>query len=319
MKKAVKAGLITAAVLVVIGALIFVLTAYSVGWNFNKLGEGRYETKTYEVKEEFSNVSLKTDTADIAFVPSDDGNCKVVCDEEKNKKYSVAATDGVLTVEVVDTRKWYERTSWFSSENITVYLPRTEYASLVVEGSTGAVEIPEKFSFDNVDVTVSTGSVKCFARATGSVKITASTGDVYVENVSAGLLDLTVSTGKITASGVTCDGDVKIAVSTGKTVASDIRCENFISTGSTGDISLKSVIAAQKFTIQRSTGGVKFEGCDAAGIYVKTSTGDVIGSLLSEKVFITNTNTGETDVPKTSGGGRCEITTSTGDIKIQIG
>lgn len=60
-----------------------------------------------------------------------------------------------------------------------------------------------------------------------------------------------------------------------------------------------------------------FIGCDAAEIYVKTSTGDVTGSLLSGKSFVTDTSTGEVNVPASSGG-KCEIKTSTGNIKISV-
>jgi len=81
---------------------------------------------------------------------------------------------------------------------------------------------------------------------------------------------------------------------------------------------LKNVNAAEKFSIERSTGDVKFDGCDAAEVFVKTDTGDVTGTLLSEKVFIVETDTGKVDVPKTVNGGRCEITTDTGDINISI-
>ena len=56
----------------------------------------------------------------------------------------------------------------------------------------------------------------------------------------------------------------------------------------------------------------------AAEILIKTDTGDVKGSLLSEKVFVVQTDTGSIDVPKTVSGGRCEITTDTGDIKISL-
>ena len=42
------------------------------------------------------------------------------------------------------------------------------------------------------------------------------------------------------------------------------------------------------------------------------------GSLLSEKLFLAQTNTGSVKVPKTSAGGHCEIATGTGDIKITI-
>ena len=98
----------------------------------------------------------------------------------------------------------------------------------------------------------------------------------------------------------------------------DIECKNVISSGNTGDISLKNVNAAEKISIERSTGDVRFDGCDAAEIFVKTDTGDVAGTLLSDKVFIVETDTGSVDVPKTVTGGQCEITTSTGDINISI-
>lgn len=83
-------------------------------------------------------------------------------------------------------------------------------------------------------------------------------------------------------------------------------------------MTLKNVIAAETFSIERSTGKVRFDGCDAAEILVKTGTGDVKGTLLSEKIFIARSNTGRVDVPQTVTGGRCEIITSTGDIEIHI-
>ena len=58
--------------------------------------------------------------------------------------------------------------------------------------------------------------------------------------------------------------------------------------------------------------------CDASEIFVKTDTGDVRGTLLSEKVFIIKTSAGDVSVPETVTGGKCEISTDTGDIKIGI-
>ena len=80
---------------------------------------------------------------------------------------------------------------------------------------------------------------------------------------------------------------------------------------------MKNVIATEKFSIKRSTGDVKFDSCDAAEIFVETDTGDVNGSLLTNKVFITKTDTGRINVPNSITGGKCEIITNTGDIKIQ--
>ena len=122
----------------------------------------------------------------------------------------------------------------------------------------------------------------------------------------------------MTVSGVTGREDITIGVSTGAVSLNDISCRSIISRGTTGSISLDQVTAAERFSIERSTGDVQFSRCDAAELYVKTNTGNVTGSLLTDKVFVTDTDTGRVEVPQTAVGGRCEIRTNTGDIKIEI-
>ncbi len=56
----------------------------------------------------------------------------------------------------------------------------------------------------------------------------------------------------------------------------------------------------------------------ACEIYIKAGTGDVSGILLSDKIYVVNTNTGKVNVPNSVNGGRCEITTTTGDVKITV-
>lgn len=320
MGKATKIWLIIAASLVVLGLIAFAVVMTANHWDFSKLGTVKYETNTYEISEEFNNILINTKTADIIFFPSDDEKCKVVCYEQQNMKHSVAVVDGALTVNVVDTREWYDNIVVFSftSPDITVYLPQAEYASLLIEASTGDIEIPKDFKFEGIDVSAGTGDVKCCASASELIKIKLSTGDICVENVSAGTLDLSVSTGDVTASSITCEGDVAVSVTTGDTKLTDVACKSVASSGSTGDITLKNVIATETFSIERSTGDVKFDCCDAAEIFVNADTGDVTGTLLSEKVFIARADTGSVDVPKTVTGGRCEVTTDTGDIDIRI-
>ena len=296
--------------LVIVASLLFV------GCILVKLSTVKYETNTYEVGNAFSDISMPTDTADILFALSDDGKCKVECYEKENAKHSVTVENDVLVVR--SNKSWYDYIGFtFSSPKITVYLPKTVYNALSINGSTGNVDIPKDYSFENADISLSTGNVDFCAAASESIKINTSTGNINIENISAGSLDLSVSTGRVTVSGVTCENSITVGVSTGKVILTDISCTSVISSGTTGSISLSNVIAANKFSVDRSTGNVKFSGCDAGEIYVKTSTGNVTGSFLSNKVFITDTNTGSVDVPKTAAGGRCEINTSTGDIKIK--
>lgn len=319
MRKKTKIWLVIATALVVVGCVIFGGVMTMLQWDFTKLSTVKYETNDYEIDENYKNISIVTDTADIVFVPSQNSKSSVVCYEQKNVKHSVTVKDDTLVIAVVDTRKWYEYIGInIGTPKITVYLPNAEYEKLFIKESTGNVEIPNNFRFESMDISTSTGDVKNDASASESIKIKTGTGNIRVENISAEALDLSVSTGEITVCDVICQGDVKIHVSTGKTKLTDVACKNLTSSGNTGDISLKNVIATEKFSLERSTGDVKFDGCDAAEISVKTDTGDVTGTLLSEKVFLAETDTGRVEVPKTATGGRCEITTDTGDIRIKI-
>lgn len=311
--------------LIILLSLILVVCIIMIGvmsannWDFSKLSTSKYETNIYELQEDFNAISIFSDTADITFLPSNSTKCQVVCREYANTSHAVGINSDTLQIKTVDTRKWYEYIGInFDKIAITVYLPKTEYTSLLIEESTGDIEIPSAFRFENVDISLSTGDVDFSASATGTIKIHASTGDIDVENISAGVLDLAVSTGDIAVSNVNCQEDIRIEVTTGDAELSDILCENLTSTGDTGDLQIKNVIASDKFSIERNTGNVKFIACDAAEILVTTDTGHVTGSLLSDKVFIITTDTGWVDVPKTVNGGKCEITTDTGNIKITV-
>lgn len=317
MKKATKIWLVVATSLVLVGCIFFVVLMSLLKWDFTKLSTVKYETNTYEVSQPFESISINTRTANIIFALSEDGNCRVECYEEEKAKHSVTVEEGVLNIELIDEITVHLGLN-IGSPKITVYLAKTNYDSLFIDERTGNIEIPKDFGFNSVDITVSTGGVNFNASAAGAVSIKASTGKISVNNISAGSLDLKVSTGKVTVSGVTCTGEVTIGVSTGKTYLSDTRCKSVTSSGSTGDINLNNVIAAEKFYIERSTGAVKFDGSDAAEIYVRTHTGAVTGSLLSEKIFVAKTDTGRVNVPNSVKGGKCEITTDTGDINITI-
>ena len=323
MKNATKPALLLAAALVLAGCILFAGVMSDLRWDFMKLSTVTYETNTYEIGEAFEHISIHTDTADIVFAVSNDETCKVVCYEEENAAHCVTVENGALTVKPADDRSVTDYIGHiginFGSPRITVYLPKTQYTSLLIREDTGDITIPKDFQFRNIRIGLSTGDVDLFASASEEITVEGSTGSIRVQNISAGSLTICVTTGKVTAVGVDCRGTVAVNVSTGKANLADIVCQELTSIGNTGDISLQNVIAQEQLRIQRSTGDISFDRCDAAEITVQTSTGDVTGSLLTEKVFITQTSTGKIDVPKTNAGGRCYITTSTGRITITVG
>ena len=280
MKNSTKIWLIAATVLLTVGLAMLAVLIIKYNWDFDKLSAKKFETNSYNINDEFNNISINTNDADITFALAKDGKCKVECYEETKAKHSVEVRKGTLFVNICNEKAWYDYIGiYFKSAKITVYLPETEYSSFVIKGTTS---------------------------------------DICIENIAMESLNVSVSTGDVTASDIICGGDITVGVSTGDICMTNIASKNVLSRGSTGDILLENVIASEKISVKRSTGDIKFSDSDASEIFAQTNTGDVAGSLLSEKVFITQSDTGTIKVPKSTKGGKCEINTNTGDIKIEI-
>lgn len=309
--------LIIAACLVLVGGAIFTIALMRANWNFNSATPA-LQTKTVQINEAFNGISIDTDTEDIVFRMSDDKTCKVVFVEHEKEPHTAVVKNGILTIEVTDERNWQDRIISYGNPSVTVYLPETEYKTLLIREHTGKITVPNTFRLESVDIAVSTGDVSFNASASGQLRIETDTGDIGMEGISAGELHLKVTTGKVDVTSADVKGDMEVTVSTGKAMLQNISCTNFQTTGSTGRITMENMICREKLTVNRSTGDVTLNGCDAAELEIETNTGNVKGTLLSEKIFFVKTSTGKVEVPETMTGGKCKITTSTGDVIIQI-
>ena len=279
MSGAKKFWLIAGSALVIIGFLMFGGIMTVLGWDFTKISTSKFKTNAYDISEEYKNIQIYTETASVVFLPSQDAKTSVVIYEQTNVEHSVEVKDGILSIKMIDMRKWYQHIGTnLSSPKITVYLPSEEYGAL---------------------------SVEC------------TTGDISLEGVMADNIELSLSTGKISLSAIRCN-ELKFNVSTGRSVLDDVQCKALFSEGTTGNVSLNSVIVEENLSIKRTTGSIEFLNCDAGELFIKTTTGDVKGCLLTEKIFITHTSTGQINLPPTRGGGKCEITTSTGNITVEL-
>lgn len=311
--------IIIASSLIVAGILVLAVSLIGANFNFAQIFKNTLVSNTHELTESFDSLDISISTADITFIPSADGKCKVECYEYPKVKHSVSVKDGKLNINVVDERKWYEHIGITISEpNITVYLPKTEYDAFELSTDTGDVHIPDSFKFSSIEITGSTADVDCNASCSGLMKIETTTGDIEIEGVSVGELALSVSTGDIEVESVNCAGNAWIYVTTGYSDIKRLNCLSFTSDGSTGDINMSEVIASEKLSIIRSTGDVSFENSDAKEFSVETDTGDVDGTLRSPKIFTVITSTGDVNVPESTMGGKCKIKTSTGDITVYV-
>ena len=318
MKTSTKIWLIAGAALLLLGLILCAVALGGKGWQLSALGGGGLGTQTVELDGGVRSISVCTDTEDIAFLPSETGRCAVLFREPEQVKCSALLQDGILTIRTEQAGSWLDRLGAFEMPSISVYLPEGAYEGLYIEEHTGDVRIPAEFRFTEVEITASTGDVDCRASVLGRGSITLSTGDISVAETSARSLNLAVTTGKVEVRGLSCEGDLAVSVSTGKTDLTNVSCRNLSSVGSSGDITMENVLASGKMDLERSTGDVRLDRCDAAELDIRTDTGDVSGSLRSEKVFLVRSDTGRVRVPETVAGGKCKITTDTGDVTISV-
>ena len=320
MKKSTKIALIVAGACVLLGVILFAGAYYLLSWDIGVPGSDAYVTETVEIKEDFTDILIETNADNLTFMASDDKTCKVEFYDKEEREHSAAVNNKTLEIDSTEPGDWFEGFSLFSfgSPKITVYLPKESYGALTVSAVTGDTLIPDDFTFDSIDISGATGEVTCLASSKNATDIALSTGKIKLMDTSAKSYDLSVTTGDILVYTVTCKNEMKLGASTGDALLQDVECGSLRSDGTTGDIALTRVIAKKDLIIERTTGDVEFESCDASDINFKTSTGDVTGTLTSEKTFTTDTSTGDVRVPQSASGGTCDISTTTGDIVIDI-
>jgi DUF4097 and DUF4098 domain-containing protein YvlB len=178
-----------------------------------------FETHEYEIKENYKDIKIVTDTADIQFILSEKPNTFIVCEEEKNANHSVMVKENTLRIEVNDNKKWYEDIGInLRAPKITVYLGKSEYGNISLKTDIGNILL------DNIIVT-------------GKIAIETDTGNVKFEECDASEVFIETDTGNVTGSFVTD----KV-----------VFAESY-----TGNIDIPKVIADEKCEIITETGNIK--------------------------------------------------------------
>ena len=319
MKTKLIIALVIAAGLIFIGIAVAACGFAMSGFDIKKLTTDPEITNYVTPEQDFDSIIIDATTADLKILPSTDGKCKIDLVERENLYFMPSVENGILTINEIDDRKWYEYIgiSW-GNMSITLYLPKEQYDSLTVELTTGRAQIDSGLEFGKVDIKATTGSVKCEAKVTESLAIKCTTGLIYASGADVDTIKLKASTGSIELCNSSCK-TLEVEATTGSIKLSEVSgTGDFDIEATTGKINLSDVVTEGDLTIEADTGDVIFKRCDAANLNITTDTGDVEGSLLSSKVFFYETDTGDVELPRTDEGGKCNIETDTGDITVTI-
>ncbi|MCR5262333.1 MAG: DUF4097 domain-containing protein, partial [Clostridiales bacterium] len=299
MKNSVKIWIITAVVLIAAGAVMFTASIASANFDFSVLDNSEYVTNVHYQKERVESFDIKVTTADVSFLPSDDGTCKVVCFENSKKAHKVSLVDGTLKIEPQDTRKWYEKigVTIGKKTEVKIYLNEYSFDKVSAESDTGKINMPADFDFSAADLETDTGDISWNANVKGEISAKADTGDITFSGISADGVTVRTSTGHVKLDGVKAENGISVKTSTGRIESIFVECRELKTECSTGKVFIKSSTASELMDIRTTTGGVTFESADAGEIKVKTDTGSVKGSLRTMKYFNAKTDTGKIELP----------------------
>lgn len=295
MKKSKKIIIIISLSLIAIGLVTSFIGLVSMNFDITKINDVTYSDETYSVNEDFSNVYISSIGGEIKLLRSDDALCKVLVNENSKISCSVRTEDDTLHIDLRDNRKWYEHISFFGFNNdIAVYFPQEAYDALHIETASSDIEVSQELSFASAEISTMSGEVDVKASISDNISINTTSGDISVENSFATEVTLKSVSGEINGE--------------------KINCKSISAKTTSGEIELKNVVAEYQMNGKSVSGSIFLDNCDADYLKLSTTSGDVRGQLLTSKTFVTDTTSGDVNVPRSIGNGTCEIKTTSGDI-----
>ena len=190
-----KSLIILSVCLVTVGLVLTAAILFSTGFRVNFTADGTQIT--HEITEPFQNILIDVDTTDVTFFPSADGTCKVVCAEPKAQNHRAIVWDDTLTIDVVDSSNWLDSLFFFGPMSVEIYLPQSQYASLVSESDTGDLDMPGDFQFSSAELDTDTGDIRWQADVSGRLSLFTDTGDILLSGCHAGALEAETDTGDV--------------------------------------------------------------------------------------------------------------------------
>lgn len=321
--KAVKVFFIILGIALVVVGICLSMGAFSAANNSAGVSQSdsamTFVQNTYELTDDFSDISISENESHIRFLPAEDGVCKVVCEENEKIFYLIEVVAGTLYIESVDNRDWLDHIGiFFDSRELIVYLPKSEYDSLAIENISGSTTVPEGFSFAEVDIESTSGSIKFFAESSEVLDLYSVSGSLKIENCSPKTLEADSNSGSITISSVGESTALRASSVSGSIKLTDCRFSEITANNTSGSVTLENTVASGHIRIETVSGSITLNSCDGKSLLLISTSGSIKGTLLTEKIFDAESVSGSIDVPYCSEGGSCDISTISGGIHIKI-
>lgn len=314
-----------ALVCILIGAGLMISVGSMNGWDPARFGNSVHLTaQRFPVEENFGAIDLRGCGGDVTLLPAEDGVCRVVTgvSEDGGIETKVEVRDGVLYVTREDTRPWYARMAfnfWTGEDDVTIFLPEERLGELDLRSASSQIAVRSGLVFGRATVESTSGDIRFQAEATESLRLKTSSGAIVLEYSACGDVALESSSGDIRARYLQC-GDFAARSTSGSQLLEDLSAAGSVTAVSTsGEKTLRRVTAKDALEIESTSGDVSLEAIDAASVAIRTSSGEVKGTVTRRMDFSASSSSGDIRLPESDPkGGAFRVTTSSGDVTIRL-
>ena len=314
-----------ALVCILIGAGLMISVGSMNGWDPARFGNSVHLTaQRFPVEENFGAIDLRGCGGDVTLLPAEDGVCRVVTgvSEDGGIETKVEVRDGVLYVTREDTRPWYARMAfnfWTGEDDVTIFLPEERLGELELRSASSQIAVRSGLVFGRATVESTSGDIRFQAEATESLRLKTSSGAIVLEYSACGDVALESTSGDIRARYLQC-GDFAARSTSGSQLLEDLSASGGVTAvSSSGEKTLCRVTAKDALEIESSSGDVSLEAIDAASVAIRTSSGEVKGTVARRMDFSASSSSGDIRLPESDPkGGAFRVTTSSGDVTIRL-
>ena len=203
----------------------------------------KFVETTHTIEEPFTKLNFRTVNSSIEILPSPDGVCRVVCDDNEKLYHNISVTESVqgvqLNISQQDDWKWYEMLyGLYQTEDIKiqVYLPESEYELLHADSTDGDITVAPDFRFQTVNTHASSGNAMLTGLKADYLTAGTVSGDLVLRNIEAASdVYAQNSSGFIQAEYVTAP-NITVSSSSGGTVLDSISSDFLHTSSVSGEI-----------------------------------------------------------------------------------
>ncbi len=318
MKGTKKSPIVLAIVFICIGLSLLLTSLLLSNFNLTSISSLQFTDVVHEISLPFEDISVEEIDCGITILPAKDGKCTVISQEVPNLFNRVSVEDGTLTVRRRDERAWHERILVFGAANptLTVYLPKEQYRNLSLRTTAGEIRVEAPITFETATLKNVSGNVTLTSPIKESATLSATAGNVTAENQTLSTLTASTAGGNVTLRRILATEIKASTVSGDLRLDTEITVDKLRAESTSGSILFTDVTAIEELTVTEVSGSITLLDIEFADAYVETVSGNVIGTLRTEKRFDVQTTSGVVLHPASDAGALLRVRTVSGNVSF---